>query len=222
MTQNQIAYQGNLERERSARAQELENNRSNVEREFENRRSNVTNEGETKRSNVAREGENYRSNTTREKENFRTNVANEGIGITRNANDYFLRDIGNQLEKSKQTETKRANERREYIDWELGQKGLIKGALLGGNGILPIGSGGSPSVSKPSTTTVVPSKTSSNGRFQSFPVSAPKAAVVPATLATIAKSVKGISPMFIVKPVLDVFQKQQERFTKPNYGTFQN
>nr|AVA30684.1 hypothetical protein [Picobirnavirus sp.]AVD97004.1 hypothetical protein [Picobirnavirus sp.]AVD97005.1 hypothetical protein [Picobirnavirus sp.] len=55
MTQNQIAYQQHLERQRSNLAQENETHRANVEKEKENLRSNLAKEYENRRSNIAQE-----------------------------------------------------------------------------------------------------------------------------------------------------------------------
>lgn len=74
MTQNQIAYQKNLEEKRSHLAQEdltqrrdAETARANQAREYETHRANVTGERETNRSNLARELETNRANLESER-----------------------------------------------------------------------------------------------------------------------------------------------------------
>lgn len=107
MTQNQIAYQANLENKRANLARESEAHRSNVANEEENKRFHKESVAETKRSNLAREGETNRSNLANEMlkatqiaETQRSNKANEDLKDkeiqTRSEDTRYTADLGYQ------------------------------------------------------------------------------------------------------------------------------
>lgn len=86
MTQNQIAYQANLENKRANLARETETHRTNVANEEENKRYHTASVAETNRANLAKEHETNRSNLANEMlkatqiaETQRSNLANEAL-----------------------------------------------------------------------------------------------------------------------------------------------
>lgn len=86
MTQNQIAYQANIETKRANLARETETHRTNVANEEENKRYHTASVAETNRANLAKERETNRSNLANEMlkatqiaETQRSNLANEAL-----------------------------------------------------------------------------------------------------------------------------------------------
>lgn len=101
MTNNQIKYWENVERQRSNRANEAETNRHNLAMEGLQYYANQ----ETIRSNKAKEQETTRSNKAREVETNRANVAGE-----------LIRTTSNTISANVQRETARHNRSMEVRD----------------------------------------------------------------------------------------------------------
>lgn len=101
MTQNQLAYQSNIERRRNDQAVEAETNRTNLAKEAETKRANMVKEFETNRSNLANEAiKSQEVETKREANRIQEEMNKHKMrqDIHNNANDFIstIRNIASE------------------------------------------------------------------------------------------------------------------------------
>lgn len=126
MTQNQIAYQANLENKRANLAREAETHRSNIANEEENKRYHTASVAETNRANLAKEQETNRSNLAKEYETNRSNLANEMLKATQIA-EVERSNRANEALKDKDIQTKSRDTR---YTADRGYQGRIDAAYI--------------------------------------------------------------------------------------------